>query len=1042
MKGDVSFTSYGIDVSFVLPGQHEDHIQKVIASTHNFYESDLLSDVFPRIRPGALVVDVGANIGNHTVFFGKVCRARVIAFEPLPQAREILLANVRLNEIEDRVEVRQEALGAVTASGNFSPISARNIGQTMIRREDHAGGPVHVVRLDDVIGDQNVDLIKIDTEGMELEVIRGAEEAIRRNRPLIYAEAARLESLAQLEQLLSAFEYVVIDRFASTPTFLFAHIADERQRHLSLIHRTSNVNRELRVLVDNVAKLKKANEQSSANLAQIVATGATAEAGITSLQASITESAEGVKVGIASLNERILESGADVKAGFHILDAAAAKLQASSEKCETEIVALKGQVQILGKHDVSREMQDLKLQIEDVLTDYRENILRLQNENSVLRHQKEAFEKKITLMYRTNTWKLRSKFLGLLSTFTTIKRPFSEKQFFDKVKRDVPPKRDLVARGPKIASPVYPVAAADSAATYSNNTFAGIAAIPGRRDALRQTIASLLPQVDSIGVYLNDWDDIPEFLLHPKITVARSQEHGELGDAGKFFWIEQFDGFYFSCDDDIVYPAYYVERLVDKLKDYGYAAAVGWHGSLIKGNFANYYTSTSRRVFGFQHHRPWDTPVHILGTGCAAFHTSTMKVRLSDFPEPNMADVFFAILGQQQRVPFIVVQHDKGELIEIEGTQESSIQSHSRARLPSNKNTGARQSALIGTITGWRTFEWRPLRIGLVGRFENYTKGGIFKSCNLIAKSLRARGHHVTVLDTQSELKEVDPSLDLVWFYPGDPNRPDFATVEEKMAVYRNAGIPVLVNLSYLYEGNRSKWIAQKLREYNGRSDLPPVMAAVFAESVIDDPELVAVKDLIVFVPKTIEPTKAAFIPDFHDREGICFGDSTKLANSAIIGGDVRPWIDAVSRRLPQVNLYAFKQYSGASAHKHLQTVPHMTDDFGNFLAARRLFINLNVHLTFEMVGCEAQSYGTPLLYRHMPHSLSEYVGPTGVRVRSPLELGELAAWLYNDESAWREYSKASIHNAAAITFDNVHSALEASLRLALVRARNLKRKP
>lgn len=403
-----------------------------------------------------------------------------------------------------------------------------------------------------------------------------------------------------------------------------------------------------------------------------------------------------------------------------------------------------------------------------------------------------------------------------------------------------------------------------------------------------------------------------------------------------------------------------------------------------------------------------------------------------------MADVFFAILGQKQRVPFIVVQHEEGELVEIPGTQESSIQADSRGKTKSGKDTGRRQTQLIRELGAWRTFEWQPLRVGIIGRFNSYKKGGIFKSCNLIANSLKDRGHHVLVHDTQDELTAADASLDLVWIYPGDPMRPDFMTVDDKILQFRQAGVPVIVNLSYLYEPKRSKWIADKLKEYNSVPGLPPVMAAVFAESVVDDPEFVDVKDFITFVPKTIEPTAADYIPDFHDREGICFGDSTKLSNRDIIGGSCTPWINAVLKRLPHVNLYAFKQYSGEPAHKHLQTVPYMTDGFGNFLAERRLFINLNVHLTFEMVGCEAQSYGTPLLYRHMPHSLSEYIGPTGIRVRRPEELGELAAWLYNDESAWREYSRASRQNGSAISYENAHAALEAALRTALVRVRSL----
>jgi hypothetical protein len=260
--------------------------------------------------------------------------------------------------------------------------------------------------------------------------------------------------------------------------------------------------------------------------------------------------------------------------------------------------------------------------------------------------------------------------------------------------------------------------------------------------------------------------------------------------------------------------------------------------------------------------------------------------------------------------------------------------------------------------------------------------------------------------------------------------------VDTKIAQLRAKGVPVLVNLSYLYLPERSAWIAEKIKSYNADKSLPPVFAAVFAESVVDDSKLQDIRDYICFVPKTIDPAPANRNPSFWERSGLCFGDSTKLLSERIVGGSLRPWIDAVSNRLPHVDLYAFKQYSGAMAHRNLKIVPYMTDEFGNFLASKRLFININVHLTFEMVACEAMTYGTPVIYRHMPHSLSEYIGPTGIRVRSPEELGEMAAWVYNDNTAWEEFHRASIAAGEAFLMKNLNAQLEASLRLCLLRMR------
>ena len=54
---------------------------------------------------------------------------------------------------------------------------------------------------------------------------------------------------------------------------------------------------------------------------------------------------------------------------------------------------------------------------------------------------------------------------------------------------------------------------------------------------------------------------------------------------GKFSFLEDFSGLYFTCDDDIVYPKYYIKSLKYYLKLNDYRAAVGWHGAILSDNF-------------------------------------------------------------------------------------------------------------------------------------------------------------------------------------------------------------------------------------------------------------------------------------------------------------------------------------------------------------------------------------------------------------------------------------------------------------------------
>lgn len=575
----------------------------------------------------------------------------------------------------------------------------------------------------------------------------------------------------------------------------------------------------------------------------------------------------------------------------------------------------------------------------------------------------------------------------------------------------------------------------------SESIFIGIAAIPEREYALREVIASLLPQADRIGVYLNGWSSIPEYLKDPKIQIEGFGGR-DLGDAGKFYWVDNHEGIYFTCDDDLVYPEDYVRRTVSKLRHYERKAVVGWHGSLLKAPFVDYYDTASRRVFTFGAHRPHDTPVHILGTGCSAFYTKNFPVKLADFLAPNMADIFFALKGQELRIPFYVMAHEKGEIREVEGAKASSIYADSHNKVESKKNTLELQNRHVKSHPSWVTHDLSALSILIIGRFESYSKGGIYKSCHLIQTQLQALGHEVITLDTQNELEVSSLSrFDLCWIYPGDPERPDFSTVDHKIAQLQDAGVPVLVNLSYLNDGTRPTFIRNKLLSYN-RSGKTPVLAAVFTESAAYDPAFDNVRDYITVVPKTLLPTVTHLQPSFAEREGICLGDATKLANEKVIGGKIHPWIDAIHRRLPHVNLYAYKQYSGETPHPKIQYVSHMTDDFGDWLANRRLFICANINLTFEMVACEAQQYGTPVIYRHMPHSLSEYISATGFAVRNPDEMGEMVAWLYNDQASWNRISESSRLNASSNHVDLLSSSLVGYLRLSLFRAKKLQATP
>jgi precorrin-6B methylase 2 len=82
--------------SEVVMNTHDrpDHLFNYFTNHRDFYELDLLQQAKALYRSGSHIIDVGANIGNHTVYFAKILSAKVMAFEPFEKSRDILLANI------------------------------------------------------------------------------------------------------------------------------------------------------------------------------------------------------------------------------------------------------------------------------------------------------------------------------------------------------------------------------------------------------------------------------------------------------------------------------------------------------------------------------------------------------------------------------------------------------------------------------------------------------------------------------------------------------------------------------------------------------------------------------------------------------------------------------------------------------------------------------------------------------------------------------------------------------------------------------------
>lgn len=192
----------------VIYNQNDQYIGRSLEMYAEF--SGLETSVFDQIiAEGQLVVEAGANIGVHTLFFArKVGSAgRVLAFEPQRLCFQSLCGNMALNSITNAFCWNMglaESPGEMTVP-NLDPRTPNNFGGVGMER-DAVGDVVSVTTIDEMDLPQ-CDFIKIDVEGMEESVIRGASNTIEKFKPVLYVECDRIEAEKSLIALIDLLGY-------------------------------------------------------------------------------------------------------------------------------------------------------------------------------------------------------------------------------------------------------------------------------------------------------------------------------------------------------------------------------------------------------------------------------------------------------------------------------------------------------------------------------------------------------------------------------------------------------------------------------------------------------------------------------------------------------------------------------------------------------------------------------------------------------------------------------------------------------------------
>jgi FkbM family methyltransferase len=221
----------------MLYPQHDQYVGSSFKEYGQFSQGEV--DMFAYfVQPGSVVLDVGANIGAHTIPLAQLAgpAGAVVAFEPQPFLHRILCANLALNSIPNALTYAM-ALGNCEGTCHIpildysKPYNFGGVSMDLVTE----GEAVPLGKLDDFQLD-HVDFIKLDVEGFESQVIEGAAETINRCRPVMYIENDRMEKSPELIQRLFALGYKLWwhtppifspDNFKGNPENIFPRICSQ-----------------------------------------------------------------------------------------------------------------------------------------------------------------------------------------------------------------------------------------------------------------------------------------------------------------------------------------------------------------------------------------------------------------------------------------------------------------------------------------------------------------------------------------------------------------------------------------------------------------------------------------------------------------------------------------------------------------------------------------------------------------------------------------------------------------------------------------------
>ena len=211
MKNPIAQTKsrYGTFVHF----QNDDPIGSCLYYYGEWAQQEM--DLFDQIlTQQSNVIDVGANIGTHTVYFSSKCnQGTIVAIEPQIYIFEMLATNILVNGCYNTIPIHagvSDKAGKANLT-NINPFSEQqkvNYGEYKVQLDSENGLETNIIVLDQFINMPKFNLLKIDVEGLEVSVLNGAKKLIKQHRPFLYLEFNNKDGNDQLLEKIYQLGYI------------------------------------------------------------------------------------------------------------------------------------------------------------------------------------------------------------------------------------------------------------------------------------------------------------------------------------------------------------------------------------------------------------------------------------------------------------------------------------------------------------------------------------------------------------------------------------------------------------------------------------------------------------------------------------------------------------------------------------------------------------------------------------------------------------------------------------------------------------------